>query len=337
MSNAVRRRRVPGRTSTTLVDVASAAGVSTASVSRALARPDIVSDDLRLRVLRAATTLGYVPNVAARALVSQRSGLVGVVLGDPGGLGVAAALRSLDLQLNDAGWALILRHCASGVGSAAHALTLLQRGVDALVFLGVDVSPDLRRVPGLEGLPCVSVDRADDSAFIASAGLDLRRGYGLAVDYLAQLGHRHLAIVFDEDQLAEAFSDNARPSAGGASVTVERLNLGHASLADAVLGRLELPRPPTAVICGSDALAVGMLHACAAQGIDVPGRLSLVGMGDTLLARGATPTLASLRIPAASAGTAAADYLLARFAGRAYFPVELPVKLVVRGSTGPAP
>ncbi len=112
----MRRRRVSGRTSTTLADVAFAANVSTASVSRALTRPDMVSDEIRLRVSRAAVTLGYVPNVAARALAGRRAGLIGVVLGDLERPGVADALTSLDERLDLAGWALIVRSCARGSG-----------------------------------------------------------------------------------------------------------------------------------------------------------------------------------------------------------------------------
>ncbi len=77
----------------------------------------------------------------------------------------------------------------------ARALALLHRGVDALAFLGVDAPLALRELPGLEGLPCVSVDRTDETGFIASAGLDLVRARGLVIDYLAQLGHRDVAVA----------------------------------------------------------------------------------------------------------------------------------------------
>jgi LacI family transcriptional regulator len=77
------------------------------------------------------------------------------------------------------------------------------------------------------------------------------------------------------------------------------------------------------------------MHACAGHGIDVPGRLSVVGFGDSGLARWVSPTLTSVRIPARAAGIAAAEYLLARFAGRVVDLAELPVKLAIRGSTGP--
>jgi LacI family transcriptional regulator len=96
-----------------------------------------------------------------------------------------------------------------------------------------------------------------------------------------------------------------------------------------------LPNSPTAVICSSDAIALAVMHACACHGIEVPGRLSVVGFGDSPLARCVTPMLTSVRIPARGAGIAAAEYLLARLEGRVAIHAELPVKLAVRASTGP--
>jgi DNA-binding LacI/PurR family transcriptional regulator len=100
---------------------------------------------------------------------------------------------------------------------------------------------------------------------------------------------------------------------------------------------LALPNSPTAAICVSDASALAVMHACACHGIDVPGRLSVVGFGDSPLARCVSPTLTSVRIPARAAGIAAAEYLLARFADRVPDVAEWPVKLAIRGSTGPPP
>ena len=96
-----------------------------------------------------------------------------------------------------------------------------------------------------------------------------------------------------------------------------------------------MPNSPTAAICGSDAIALVEMHACARHGIDVPRRMSIMGFGDTPLARCVSPMLTSVRIPARSAGVAAAEYLLARLAGRGPDIAELPIKLVVRASTGP--
>ena len=295
----------------------------------------MVSDEIRLRVSQAAVALGYIPNVAARALAGRRSGLVGVVLGTLERPGVADALASLDEHLGLAGWALIVRICGMELASAAHARALLHRGVDAVVFLGVGAPTGLRSAFGAETLPWVIVDGVDGTGFLAATGFDPGRARKLVVDYLAQLGHRDMLVVDGSD--SPTLSEDALRTVTASSVTLEPLSLMRCSVAEALMGRLTRPRPPSAVICASDALALAFLQACAAHGIAVPGRISLVGMGDTMLARAATPSLTSVRIPAHKAGIAAADYLLARFAGRVVRPEELSVKIVVRGSTGPAP
>ena len=329
-----RRRRRPHGARATLTDVARAAAVSTASASRALTRPGAVSDELRLRVSEAANTLGYVPNSAARALASRRSGLIGVVTGDLDEPGMAPALTALDARLTDAGWALLLGGGGKDGTPLDGVRALVSRGIEALVFLGAAIPTDLGEVRGLQRLPCVSVDRADRAGFTASAGLDLGRAGKLIAGYLGQLGHRRLAVVAESHSvigalLVDALRDNAL-----AESTLEVLNIGDEPVAEGILKWLALPNPPTAAICSSDAVALAVMHACACHGIDVPGRISVVGFGDSPLARCVSPMLTSVRIPARSAGSAAAEYLLAHFAGRVADCTELPVKLAVRGSTG---
>src|SRR5438105_11553223 len=109
-----KRRPRPRGSQATLTDVARAAAVSTASASRALTRPEAVSDELRIRVSEAADLLGYVPNSAARALACRRSGSVGVVTGNLDDPGVAPALAALRARLADGGWDLLLGNGSDG-------------------------------------------------------------------------------------------------------------------------------------------------------------------------------------------------------------------------------
>lgn len=336
MKNMGGRRRKPHGAQATLTDVARAAAVSTASASRALARPAAVSDALRVRVSEAVNRLGYVPNSAARALVRRRSGMIGVIAGALDEPGMAVALAALDARLTDAGWALLLSGGGQGTPQAgAHALA--SHGVEALVFLGVDVPAGFGQLRGIQRLPCVSVDRTDASGFIASGGLDLARAGRLVVEYLEQLGHRRLAVVVDTHSVIGALLVDAALRSGKVSPgsSAELLNTGDGPVAEGIVKWLALPEPPTAAICGSDAIAVAVMHACTCHGIEVPGQFSVVGFGDTPLARRVLPMLTSVRIPAQSAGIAAAEYLLARLAGKAADFPELPIKLAVRGSTGP--
>jgi DNA-binding LacI/PurR family transcriptional regulator len=280
--------------------------------------------------------LGYVPNSAARALVRRRSGLIGVVTGDLDEPGLAPAFAGLEARLLGAGWALLLGGSGKDATLLDDARALVGHGVEGLAFLGVAVPPDLGEVRGIEGLPRISVDRTDATGFTANAGLDLARAGKLIADYLGQLGHRRLAVIAEPRSVVGALlGDGLGSDEVPAGLSLERLTIGDEPLAEGLSKWFAMPNSPTAVICGSDAIALAVMHACACHGIDVPGRMSIVGFGDTPLARCVSPTLTSVRIPARGAGVAAAEYLLGRLAGRESEITELPIKLVVRASTGP--
>ena len=280
--------------------------------------------------------LGYVANSAARALVSRRSGLIGVITGDFDEPGLAPALAGLDARLADAGWALLLGGGRKDRTPLDEARALVGHGVEGLAFLGVGVPPDLGDVRGIQRLPCVSVDRTDAVGFTANAGLDLARAGKLIADYLGQLGHRRLAVIAESRSAVGALLvEGLRPDKVAAGFSLERLTMDDEPLAEGLSKWFAMPNSPTAAICGSDAIALAVMHACARHGIDVPRRMSIMGFGDTPLARCVSPMLTSVRIPARGAGVAAAEYLLARLEGRASDITELPIKLVVRASTGP--
>jgi LacI family transcriptional regulator len=288
-------------------------------------------------VSEAATLLGYVPNSAARALVRRRSGLIGVVTGDFAEPGLAPALAGLDARLTDAGWALLLGGSGTDATPLGGARALVGHGVEGLAFLGVGVPADLGLVRGIQRLPRVSVDRTDAAGFTANAGLDLARAAKLIADYLGHLGHRRLAVIAESRSVVGALLvDGLRPDKVPAGFSLQLLTIDDEPLAEGLSTWFAMPNSPTAAICGSDAIALAVMHACVRQGIDVPGRMSIVGFGDTPLARCVSPMLTSVRIPARGAGVAAAEYLLARLAGRASDITELPIKLVVRASTGPS-
>jgi LacI family transcriptional regulator len=249
---------------------------------------------------------------------------------------MASALAALDARLADAGWASLLVGGGRDSTPLAGARALVSRGVEALVFLGVDLPTELREVPGIQRLPCVSADRTDRSGFTASSGLDLGRAGRLIADYLGQLGHRYVTVVGEpRSVIGTLLVEALRAKEALDGFPLEVMNIGDEPIAEGILRWLALPNSPTAAICASDATALAVMHACACLGIEVPGRLSVVGFGDSSLARCVSPTLTSVRIPARAAGNAAAEYLLGRFAGRVPDLAELPVKLVVRGSTGP--
>jgi LacI family transcriptional regulator len=324
-------------TACTLRDVAQAAGVSTASASRALAREGGVSAELHARIMAAATRLGYQANLAARTLASRRSGLVGIVVETLADALIAGVVEALERRLGAAGYGTLL---VTTAGSPARSLmatrTLLGRGAEAFAFAGTGPLPAEIDLMAVNGLPWACLSDAPGAGPLA---IDTGRGRGgaLAGRYLFELGHRRFGVV-------------ARPGAGTREGVAAALAGSDAALVvtDVTAGsedpdaaktamRLLLDRDeaPTAVVCGSDAEALAAVRECLMRGIAVPGDISIVGFGDGECARHAVPALTTLRISAAAIGARGAEALLGNLAGDTSPPFEAPVKLVVRETTGP--
>ncbi len=312
--------------------------MSTASASRALARPGTVSDDVRIAVLEASAALGYVGNSAARALARRRSGWAGVIVGDLDGATTAPALAALAARLAGEGLALLVAIVGENTSPLEAARALLSQGVEALAFVGVSIPGELAQSREAQRMPCVAVDQMEGAGFGVGIGLDIARAGVLVVDYLSSLGHRRMALVAAAlSSSGERFGASVRAACASVGAALEVLDPADRPLTESIGDWSTMPNPPTAAICGSDALAVAVMHACCRIALEVPNRLSIVGFGDSPLARAVAPMLTSVRVPAADAGVAAADDLLANLARVATSRRELPIKLALRGSTGPAP
>ena len=321
----------------TLRDVARAAGVSTASASRALAGEKNVTAELRLRILAAAGRLGYVPNLAARTLVTRRSGLIGMVVRNVADPLIAGILTTCERRLADSAYGVML---ATTGGSPEQNLlatqALLARGAQGLVLIEIGASAQIARALEAHGVPWVGVGEPAWAAGVSGQGVGRREGAVLAARYLLSLGHRNVAVIARPD------GDTAtavRQVLDAASVRIEGLDSGEdIDSAQAAIGRwLEHDDPPTAVICASDAQALAALRECALRGIVVPQRLSLTGFGDAEFARRSYPALSTVRVATAEIGVRIAQVLLARLKGDEPPMSDVAVKLIVRESTAPPP
>lgn len=333
----VKRRRQKNVAShpLTLRDVAFAAGVSTASASRALTRPDLVSEDLKDEVERAARELGYVPNAAAQALSGHPRRLVGVVLGGLDDPIATAILDAMALRLASNDLALLIATGAdTQVETTKRVRELVGRGAEVVVF-GNGADPlrpasevHAKRVPWA-GLDAIDLDQGLDSA----GGFIRARAYALAIRYLGNLGHRCVALL---TRCGDRHAAAARAVMGETDMLLSHVS-DEFGVADWLSSLRGMPAAPTALVCASDALAAGVLSACRQQGIAVPEDLTIVGFGDTDLARLTRPTLTTIRVPTREAGIAAADYVVAVLEGRPTPPTQLAVKLIARESSKPFP
>lgn len=332
----------------TVDDVAKAAGVSTATVSRALNRPDAVRPALRQAVLAAVQALGYVPNAGARAMTLRKSGTVGVVVPTVDNAIFAQGLQAFQRRMAAGG-----RHVLLAISDydadqeAAQVGNLVARGVDALALTGLSQRPLLierLRQRGLPWVHCGSYPAPDGAACV---GFVNRTAVARAVRYLVDLGHRRIAmlagITRDNDRAAERLA-GVRETLRQAGLALRPDALVEAAydLASAREGTRTLLRaavPPTALVCGNDVLAYGALIEAQAQGIAVPSQLSIVGFDDLDLSRHWQPGLTTIHVPTERMWTLAAEHLMARLDGLADAPVQqdVDIELVVRGSTAPPP
>ena len=328
-----------------LADVAALAGVSTGTVSRALSRPEMISEATRERVFAAVKQLRYVPNGAARALAMRRSMTIGAVVPRFGVSSFSTLVQALESTVAEAGYTLVLSvpepqrpHETSGIKA------LLERGVDAMAVLGYEHDPEIFTLLQNQGMPFVRL-WAQPSSPWPGIGFDEHKAAELVVSHLAELNHRHVAFIGGRTEQNE----RARRRKEGITLALSRHGMrlsreatietsygfreGFEAMEALLLRKLDV----TAIICGNDYLAAGALSALNAAGIEVPGRLSVVSFNDNDFAAYLCPPLTTVHLPIEEIGKEAGRYLLGRLEGKAAdTPEDLPMRLVERLSSGPA-
>ena len=315
-----RRRSAHRPGNPTADDIARAAGVSTATVSRALNTPDLVSPDLRLKVEQVVSALGYVPSGAARALASNKSFTIGAVIPTLNNAIFSACIAAFEERLSQSGYTLLVT-----VSNYDHAnetqqvRKLLERGVDGMMLVGLDHADQTWQLIERSGLSVVTVWGYDADASIPCMGFDNAQAASLAIDHLVELGHRRIAMI---GGIATG-NDRAYHRRRGVRETLLKHGLeideqlfiekpySHADGRAGFAYLAQLPKPPTAIMCGNDVLAMGVIFEAQARGINVPDDLSVIGYDNLPITEHLKPALTTLDIPSRAMSIAAADALIA--------------------------
>jgi DNA-binding LacI/PurR family transcriptional regulator len=335
--------------------VAALAGVSRATVSRVVNGSPKVSPAVRAQVERAVAKLGYVPNRAARSLVTRRADSVALVVSEAharffsepffAGMvrGVSAALAETGVQL-----VLLIAHDRRDRGRLER--YVVGGHVDGVLLASLHGDDPLPGTLERAGVPAVLVGRPPgrggppvDRAWPASyVDADNRGGARTAVDHLARRGRRRIATItgpqdmgVGQDRL-DGYRDGL--TAAGLAADDDLVEAGDfteeggAAAMDRLLAR---PGPPVdAVFAASDLMAAGALRALRAAGLRVPDDVAVVGFEDSAVARYAQPPLTTVRQPIEEMGRQATRLLLAKVAGETGgMHLVLDVELVVRAST----
>lgn len=329
-----------------MTDVARLAGCAPATVSRAINNPDKVSPEKRARIEAAMLELGYVRNYAARALRSQRSHMVGVLIPTLNYALYASLVGAASRRFSAAGLSTLIATFDYDLGTEfKEARVLLERGAEALMLIGQRHEAKLYSLLEQFDVPFVNTYVLDPDSPHPSVGFDNAAAAASITRHLVHLGHRNICVISgrtsDNDRTTkrlEGIRTELR-SHGielDESMVIERsYTIGNGREACAALLSRVRPRP-TAIVCGNDVLAIGAIDECTARGLRIPEDISIVGFDNFELSKHCHPPLTTLDVPAEDMGSKAASYILDRLDGKDVSPYSsVDVQLILRESTAP--
>ncbi len=351
----------PQRQPPSIQDVAAAAGVSTATVSRVLNNPSLVAAGTAERVQAAIRELGYRPNLMAQGLMTRRTRVIGIALPDIHGEFYSGLLRGADAEAHRLGYHLLVSSEAlnggdseagngagSGGGGAGSGGGSLAFGlINGLVLMITEPNERLWREARQLGMPIVVLDSQERDEQIDSVMVDSTTGAREAMMHLlAHTPPERCYFVggprenFDTQRRAEVFRQALRQA--GHEPTEEQFAFGQYDLnwgLDWVKDyRKRVDLRSAAVLAGDDEIALGIVRGAEDAGLAVPGDLRVVGFDDTRIASLVRPSLSSVRVPLAELGAAAIATLVRRIDEPSAEPVHvrIPTTFIVRESSAVA-
>jgi DNA-binding LacI/PurR family transcriptional regulator len=337
----------------TMRDVAGQAGVSLQTVSNYVnGRFNLMSADTRERVGRELDRLGYWPNASARSLRAKRTMTLGFLVLDEGARFLADPMTDLIIAgigdvARDSGYSLLIQAARPDPEDTDRLFSpLLEDRVDG-AFLFLSGAPSvrrktIRRVNEL-GFSFVVFEQAPAGVPVVSVTAENRAGARQLAEHLLAGGHRRIAFISTRTSwpMVEERLRGYREALSAASAVAPELELTDgvwdpndgARMAEQLL---DLPDPPTAIMCGNDLLALGALQAARIRGLRVPEDVAVTGFNDFEFARFADPPLTTVRVPGYLLGRIGAESLIARLGGdeppASGERLTLPVEMQLRGS-----
>jgi LacI family transcriptional regulator len=327
--------------------VAERAGVSTATVSRALNNPRAVSAELRARIAAIIEEVGYIPDASARALTVRRTRTIGAIIPTVDNAMFAQGLQALQSYLASQDYLLLLATNEYDLDiELKQARNLVSRGIDGLILRGDCHHDQLRKLLAFQQIPFVNVGVYEPDKPYPSIGVDNARAGRTITRHLVELGHRRIAMVAAmqrNNDRAQARLRGVLEVLGEAGCPprpewIVQVNYKLDEARAAARHLLALPERPTAVVCGNDVIAYGVLLEADKLGFAVPEQVSVVGFDDLEWSRHLRPSLTTIHMPTVEIWRRAGEYLVQTLAGiPAVKHHEVDFSLVVRESTAPPP
>jgi LacI family transcriptional regulator len=325
----------------TIGDVSRAAGVSIKTVSRVLNKEKYVAAETRARVEAAASSLGFHPNFAARALAGYRSFQIALIYDNPSPFFAQNIQAGVRERCAQDGYRMIAQPCDSGSAGLIEEIGSL---IDQAQLDGIILTPpfteraDVRDELTRRNVRYVMISPASGDALVPAAFIDQAAAAAAMASWLIAQGHRRIGFVMGDERYASSHKrlagyrhalDIAGIDFAPELVQPGRYDFDSGSQAAEVL--LQLVPPPSAIFASSDDMAAGVLATAHRLGIAVPSQLSVAGFDDTDLAAVVWPPLTTIRQPLRDLGVAAADLLLDK--REVAEQRQLPFEIIVRGST----
>jgi DNA-binding LacI/PurR family transcriptional regulator len=320
----------------TIYDVARAAGVAPSTVSRAFSRPGRVNSDTAQRIRDVAAELGYRVNPIARALSTQRTRMIALMVSDITNPFYFEIIRGAEKAAAAAGYTMVLSDTQESHVLERQALELAMPAVEGIVLASSRMSDSAIRMTAKQK-PLMVLNRAITD--IPSVVTDNAGGARSALEHLAALGHQTVTYVAGPDA---SYADGLRwrallEASQEFDVRVRRTDPNRPTVGDGIRAAAVLtPSTTSGVIAYNDQLAIGLIRGFNNARVKVPRDVSVVGFDNVMLAELVTPGLTTVAAPLKLMGATAVQNLLASMGGArpgSRQPIVLPTQLVVRAST----
>lgn len=331
---------------TTIREVARQAGVSVATVSRALNGSSSVRARTRKHVEEVARQLRYVPNGSARSLTTSQTRTVGVLLPDLYGEFFSEVLRGIDQTARQSHYHTLVSSSHNDVAELEAALRAMSGRVDGLVAMSPDLDAASLEANLPASLPVVLMNCPVEASGLNTIQTDNYGGAFAMVQHLLDIGHTRVATIEgaegNHDALERLRGYRDAMANAGLPVAPELEQSGdftERSGYEAMQRLLTVSLPPTAVFAANDSMAIGALRALREAGVAVPSAMSIAGFDDIPVASYMTPSLSSVHVDIHEMGQQAIEALLAAIEDDTHPPqaTTIPTRLVIRESCGPPP
>jgi LacI family transcriptional regulator len=330
----------------TLAAVAAHARVGIGTVSRVLNDSPNVSPEMRERVRRSMSEVGYSPARKKRADLRRRPGFVGVLVTYFDEPSAFQRLRGIVARLQPHGYEVVLYNVAAPGQVPSRLLELPHHPLDGLIVMSLPLTDAVGEQLAAAPYPTVLLDTT--AAGLPSVNIDDRLGGAMATQHLIDLGHTRIGFIGEPPNNAFGFVASVRREEGyrrvlrqsGIKPSTDLVRYGahlRSAAKQLTLDLLALEHPPTGIVATSDVQAIGVMEAATSMGLRIPDDLSVVGYDDIELAT--LMGLTTVRQPLERSGSRAADLVLeavnSNSPAQAQLDEELDIELVVRSTTGP--